>query len=121
MLCKRCPHLVRHGKVTLEGNIAFDENCGLKMKAEHLEAGAESAKPTGRKPAKKETTQSSLDPDADYSCDHFPFPKIFDYIDCNTYTVTFKGGKSKNDVVPTKDFQYSDALNSGSITDMELL
>ena len=82
---------------------------------------AESAKPTGRKPAKKETAQSSLDPDADYSCDHFPFPKVFDYIDCNTYTVTFKGGKSKNDVVPTKDFQYSDALNSGSITDMELL
>lgn len=122
MLCKRCPHLVRHGKVASDGQIEFHENCGLKMKADLLEAGFEATKPGARRPAKKaDKTPVKLDPKADYKCDQHPFPDVFDYLDCGTYRSTFKGGISKNDVIPTKDFQYSDVLNSGSITDMELL
>jgi hypothetical protein len=93
MLCKRCPHHVRHGKVAADGkSIEFQDRCGLKMK-------------------------SSID----QVCQHFPFPKVFDYIECDVYKATFKSTGIKNDVVPTSDFLYSDSFHSQPITDMELL
>lgn len=54
-------------------------------------------------------------------CVHFPFPSIFDYSTCEVYRSTFKSAGARNDVVPTKDFQYSDTMVASSITDMELL
>lgn len=54
-------------------------------------------------------------------CLHFPFPQIFDYTACDVYRSTFKSAGVRNDVVPTKDFQYSDTLVASSITEMELL
>ena len=54
-------------------------------------------------------------------CVNHPFPSVFDYIDCSVYQETFKSTSRKNDVIPTKDFQYSDVLSGNSITDMELL
>lgn len=93
MLCKRCPHHVRHGFLGKDGkSIEFKERCGLKMK----------------------TAQ-------DQECINHPFPKSFNYTECAVYLHTFKSGGQRNDVVPTSDFQYSDALNQQSITDMELL
>jgi len=93
MLCKKCPHHVRHGSLAADGkNIIFKDRCGLKMKATE-----------------------------DQECKNYPFPKVFDYTDCGVYRQTFKSGGQRNDVVPTSDFQYSDALNTQSITEMELL
>lgn len=91
--CKRCPHHVKHGQVAADGKtIEFLNRCGLMMKANKV-----------------------LD------CVHHPFSKYFDYTSCGIYQETFKSSGIKNDVVPTKDFQYSEGFNSGSITDMELL
>jgi hypothetical protein len=84
---------VRHGKVAADGKtIEFQDRCGLKMKNA-----------------------------SDHACKHYPFPKVFDYIECEVYRATFKSTGMKNDVVPTSDFQYSDNFNSQPITDMELL
>lgn len=124
MLCKRCPHLVRHGRVGEDGSVVFKNNCGLLMKAETLEAGGEMAKKPGRKPTKKPERKPppvQVPLDDSYSCTQVPFPESFDYLDCDVYRTTFKGGNRKFGVVPTKDFQYSDVLNSSSITDLELL
>lgn len=91
MLCRRCPHHVRHGQVdAVSKAITFKERCSLRLK-------------------------DNLD------CTHYPFPKVFDYLGCEVYVATFKGAASRNNVMPTKDFQYSDSLTSTSITDMELL
>ena len=93
MLCKRCPHLVKHGHLATDGKtIAFKSLCGLKMK-QKVEEG----------------------------CAHFPFPDVFDYMECGVYQSTFKSATRKNDVVPTRDIQFSEALASGSITEMEYL
>ena len=92
MVCRRCPHHVRHGQVGAQNKIEFKDMCGLRMK-------------TG----------------APTPCTHFPFPSSFDYVNCATYQDVFKTSILRNDVVPTKDFQYSDALTSSSITEMELL
>jgi hypothetical protein len=92
MLCRRCPHHVRHGQVSPDNKLTFKDMCGLKMRT---------AEPV--------------------TCAHYPFPKVFDYMHCEVYMETFKTNGQRNDVVPTKDFQYSDALTSNSITDMELL
>jgi len=73
-------------------NIEFKDRCGLKMKE-----------------------------NSDRTCEHYPFPKSFDYTGCEIYITTFKTAGIRNDVVPTKDFQYSDAFHSTAITDMELL
>ena len=93
MLCKKCPHHVRHGSLAADGkNIVFKDRCGLKMKtAENQE------------------------------CVKYPFPKVFDYTECGVYFATFKSGGQRNDVVPTSDFQYSDVMHSQSITEMEFL
>ena len=91
MLCRRCPHHVRHGKVDAATNaITFRDKCALKIKD-------------------------------DLDCKHHPFPKVFDYQTCEVYKTTFKGSVDRNEVSPTKDFQYTDNIAVGSITDMELL
>lgn len=93
MNCRKCPHHVRHGQVAQDGkSITFNDRCGLMMK-------------TG--------TQQE--------CKHYPFKSGFDYARCETYNVVFKSEGQRNDVVPTSDFQYSDAFSGTSITEMELL
>jgi hypothetical protein len=131
MLCKRCPHLVRHGQLAEDGkNIEFKNICGLIVRSKRgLDeltkegGGATMAKNGMRKGAKKgpEKAKKQKDEDDSLACSHYPFPKVFDYIECQTYQNHFKSSSRKNDVIPTKDFQYSDILSSGSITDMELL
>ena len=93
------------------------------MKAEALENGADQQPRHGRRPVKKAERQPPKEQTSnkDHACPHHPFPVVFDYIECNIYRGTFKGGNRKYDVIPTKDFQYSDALTTNSITDMELL
>ena len=96
MMCKKCPHHIRHGKLAADGkNIEFTDRCGLLMKLE-------------KRPK-------------DVDCKKYPFTKGFDYLSCEVYQDIFKPAGNRNDVVPTKDFQYSDALSGSSITDMELL
>ena len=92
MLCKKCPHHVRHGQVGPDNTIEFKSRCGLRMKEQ--------------KPVE---------------CTHFPFSKGFDYAACDIYLAVFKTASQRNDVVPTSDFQYSDKLASNPITEMELL
>lgn len=76
-------------------------------------------KPAARKGAKKATKKEEEEPNMECIC--HPFPSVFDYIECGVYQETFKSTSRKNDVIPTKDFQYSDVLSGNSITDMELL
>lgn len=125
MNCKRCPHLVRHGHMGKSGNIEFLNNCGLLMKAETLELGADSFKKPGRKPTKKPERPPNRPPpkmpDKSHGCSKYPFDEDFDYFFCDVYASTFKGGDRKFGVNPTGDFQYSDVVSSGMITDMELL
>lgn len=122
MLCKRCPHLVRHGQVDAETQqIEFKSLCGLVMK-KHMapDPTAEELKAKGpRKGAKKPSKKGEEEPNME--CVNYPFPGVFDYIECSVYQETFKSTTRKNDVIPTKDFQYSDILSGSSITDMELL
>ena len=91
MLCNRCPHHVRHGKVATDGKtIEFDEKCGLKM--------SENKK-----------------------CLHHPFGQRFNYRTCDVYYQTFKSSLDRNAVVPREDIEYSDQMGVSSITEMELL
>ncbi|MFY7985108.1 MAG: hypothetical protein ACOVO6_01470 [Burkholderiaceae bacterium] len=122
MLCKRCPHLVRHGQFNQEtGEIEFRSLCGLVMKKNMVqEIVPEDLKAKGpKKGVKKPGKKGEIEPNMD--CINHPFPSIFDYIECTVYQDTFKSTTRKNDVIPTKDFQYSDVLSGSSITDMELL
>lgn len=123
MSCKRCPHHVRHGHADKSGNIVFDDICGLKVKA--LERDELGDKPAPRRgPERKAATAVVRDPKRftkEQECTEVPFNESFDYMMCPVYIKTFKSGHRKNDVIPTKDFQYSEALSGGSITDMELL
>lgn len=120
MLCKRCPHLVKHGKHNETTNaIEFSHICGLVMKAELVEQGlaADSTGKAGKKPARGSLKATRKAPVlSGKPCSHFPFPNIFDYFECQTYQETFKSSNRKNNVVPS-----SDTFGSGSITDMELL
>lgn len=121
MLCKRCPHLVRHGQMAADQKtIEFRNMCGLLMRAERGDE-PDASKAPKRGPKKQPTTTVKKPISADKSCTHFPFPSVFDYMECPTYIETFKAAGRKNDVVPTKDFQFSEALSGSSITDMELL
>ena len=91
----RCPHFVRHGRAEGKGEdkkIVYYDRCGLKMRtSEHV------------------------------SCLHHPFESTFNYMGCEIYHQTFRPSSVKNDVIPTKDFQYSESLSSEPITDMKLL
>lgn len=98
MQCRRCPHFVRHGKAGADGkSIEFRDLCGLKLKSS---------------PQSGEDAQS---------CANYPFSDGFDYMGCNVYVDTFKSSVRKNDVQPTQDFKFTEALGGASITDMELL
>ena len=120
MLCKRCPHLVRHGQLAKDNKtIEFKSLCGLIIKQNLLDenGGVDPNKKMAKKPVKKPVKTTPRKED----CVHYPFPEVFDYIECQVYQGTFKSSSRTNDVIPTKDFQYSDALSGSSITDMELL
>jgi hypothetical protein len=122
MLCKRCPHLVRHGQYNAENaQIEFKNLCGLVMK-KHMAPEPVIEDPKAKGPKKvgaRKVPKKGEEPNMD--CVNHPFPNVFDYIDCSVYQETFKSTTRKNDVIPTKDFQYSDVLSGNSITDMELL
>jgi hypothetical protein len=93
MLCKKCPHHIRHGKVAEDKKtIEFSDRCGLRMKTGHQ------------------------DP-----CDKYPFKAGFNYVECDTYKMVFKSQGQRNDCVPTSDFLYSDSMSGTPITEMELL
>ena len=119
MKCKKCPHLVRHGQQACSGDIEFKSMCGLAMKKQVFEVYGDLNKRPGRKSAK--TRLAAVPPTDKQLCAQAPFPDYFDYFECPTYQGTFKSTSRKNDVVPTKDFQYSDSLSGGSITEMALL
>ena len=91
----RCPHFVRHGRAEGKaGNrkLVYYDRCGLKMRAnEH------------------------------FACPHHPFSRTFDHSQCEVYHQVFKPGVARNDVMPTKDFQYSGTLPADSLSDMKLL
>lgn len=102
-MVRKCPHLVRHGKVAADGKtIEFKEMCGLMIR--------------------------KVDPDAPPlalpfgdECENVPFIKGFDYISCAVYQAVFKSKGLRNDVNPTSDYSLNSALVGGAITDMELL
>ena len=119
MKCKKCPHLVKHGQVSDTGDIEFKSMCGLAMKRQVFEVYGDPNKRPGRKGAK--TKLAPVTPTEKEICIQAPFPEYFDYFECSTYQGTFKSTSRKNDVIPTKDFQYSDSLSGSSITEMELL
>ena len=125
MSCKRCPHLVRHGQMDDQSNIVFFNSCGLLMKADVLEMGADNFRKPGRKPGKKVEKVPNRPPpkvpDESHRCSNFPFGEDFDYFTCEVYTKTFKGGDRKFGVVPTGEFGYNDPVSSSAFTDMELL
>lgn len=121
MSCKRCPHHVRHGSADSAGRIVFQNLCGLKVKKlerEELEKAAAKKGPIEKKPGATRVLRKYSD---EQSCEQYPFDDSFEYMLCSVYYETFKTNQQKNDVIPTKDFQYSEAFNSISITDMELL
>jgi hypothetical protein len=121
MSCKRCPHHVRHGSADVSGKISFQNLCGLKVKKlerEELEKAAAKKLPIEKKVGATRTLRKY---DESLACEQYPFSDTFEYMLCPVYFDTFKTANQKMDVVPTKDFQYSDVFNSISITDMELL
>ncbi len=122
MLCKRCPHLVRHGQLASDRkNIEFKNICGLILKAETALENPQAETAPARRGPKKASTTPKKKSEKNMDCGHFPFPAVFDYIDCKVYLETFKTVGRRNEIIPTTDFQYSDALSGSSITDMELL
>lgn len=117
MACKRCPHHVRHGQMSADAKtIEFKDICGLKVKAHDREVEA-----LREKNPNKELPKPKRCPSVDVECINYPFGSSFEFRLCNVYINTFKSSEQKNDVIPTKDFQYSEALSGVSITDMELL
>jgi hypothetical protein len=128
MSCLRCPHHVRHGQMSLDKKtLTFTDICGLKTKAQDREDEAIrerlalAADPMERKVPAKDIVRPKRRHTKELECINYPFPAKFEYRHCQVYVDTFKSTEQKNDVLPTKDFQYSEALMGGSITDMELL
>ena len=91
MSCKRCPHHVRHGQ---------------------LDAKTKQITFKDRCALKMKEAQD---------CVHYPFPKIFDYLTCEVYRLTFKATVDRNDVQINPDRGISDSITMSSITDMELM
>jgi len=121
MSCRRCPHHVRHGFAEADGNIAFYDLCGLRVKK--LE-NAEADKPNPKKIAVDKKALIVPKPKKygeEQFCEQIPFASDFEYMQCPAYIETFKTNVHKNNVVPTRDFQYNDTFNGSAITDMELL
>ena len=122
MTCRRCPHHVRHGKLVGESQtITFADHCGLLLKQrQEVDPNARKVRGRGR-PATEIVKRKVLPEGASTVCQHFPFIEDFDYFRCGIYQATFDSKGLKNDVVPTKDFQYSEHLAGVAVTDMELL
>jgi hypothetical protein len=120
MACKnRCPHHVRHGHANAQGEVVFEDVCGLRVKM--LQKKDE--KPVhGRKPERKAgaTIQTKRFSPKE-TCDKVPFGPLFEYTSCDVYLDTFKTPGKRNDVMPTRDFNFSDKLVGASITDMDFL
>ena len=123
MVCRRCPHHVRHGSVAPDKkNIIFSDICGLKVKSiERAEEAKEKSAGLSDKKGVVRPAINALKSGKDTECVEVPFPKDFMYRDCQVYRDIFKTTGTKNDVIPTQDIQYSEALTVGSITDLELL
>lgn len=126
MGCTKCPHHVRHGSVGDDKKtIKFSDLCGLKHKKQ-IDSEPQTKKPKLKIPSKPINppatfkSQEALD-DEDKSCIHFPFTDSFDYQACQVYREYFSSFGSRNVVIPTKDFQYSDQIATTAVTDMELL
>src|SRR5262245_11946619 len=123
MTCQRCPHHVRHGQMSEDRKtLTFTDICGLKVKAHDREEEAlrermtaAAVGPERSKMALKELQKPRQKNHLNAECIHVPFPAKFEYRVCNVYIETFKSTEQKNDVLPTKDFQYSEALIGGSI------
>jgi hypothetical protein len=131
MSCKRCPHHVRHGFAGDNNQLEFGDYCGLKIKQQDRELGlaAEKAgvvkknaktiierKGAEAKPARPKKYSKKL------MCEKVPFDLSFEYRGCEVYIYTFKAVSVKNDVVPTRDFEFSDVFTGGpSLAEMELL
>ena len=122
MSCQRCPYHVRHGRVGADGkSIEFSDLCGLKIKAQEREESAKEKHEPKKAGAKAVFREKPKYYGKEFECINMPFEKSFQYRLCDVYLQTFKTPGMKNDVIPTKDFQYSDAFAGNSITDMELL
>ncbi len=102
-MIRKCPHLVRHGKVAGDGkSIEFKDMCGLMIR--------------------------KFDPDIPRvklpfpdDCEKVPYQQGFDYIGCEVYQAVFKSTGLRNDVNPMTDMPLNSALGGASITDLELL
>ncbi len=103
MLCRKCPHVVKHGKMLKSGEIEFSHGCGLAMrKANNPDVPAKD-KPKG----------------PELNCDHFPFESDFDYLRCPTYVKTFCATDHKNDVVVSGEISIN--MGTTACSDMNLL
>ena len=56
-----------------------------------------------------------------FQCENYPFPDNFNQIECKFHQKIFSTKGSKNNVLPTKDFQYLEKMGNFSVTDLELL
>lgn len=120
MSCNRCPHHVKHGKFDKKTQtLDFSDMCGLLIKRTQ-DPDVTKARGRGR-PASQEGRLPRLPEGTSLECSQAPFPNDFDYFACPTYQDNFKSNGTKHNVLPTKDFQYSDQLSTGSITEMDLL
>ena len=121
MNCRRCPHHVRHGQLSDDGEtITFKDICGLRHK-QLVEPDLGPKKGRGRGRGPSEIKRCPLPQGASLDCVHFPFNDTFDYFGCRIYQENFATQGIKNGVQPTKDFQYSERLAGVAVTDMELL
>ncbi|MBP6217159.1 MAG: hypothetical protein KA436_01080 [Oligoflexales bacterium] len=121
MSCKRCPHHVRHGQVAKDGqDFQFKNLCGLKLKQNQDPELIKKTRGRGR-PAAEPVRRKPPSADKSIDCTNYPFSSEFDYFFCNVYQETFASKGLKNDVVPTKDFEFSENFTGVSVTDMELL
>ena len=122
MKCVNCPHHVKHGQIANDGKtLVFKHMCELKVK-QNIDDDTPKLKVRGRgRPPVDPVKRIPLAPGETTECKHFPFQADFDYIQCEAYQHNFRSKGMRNGVMPTSDFNYSDSLSIGSITDMDLL
>lgn len=121
MGCRRCPHHVRHGYMSKDGkSLEFKDLCGLRIKQTQDPELIKKNRGRGR-PAVEGVKRKTIPAGSCIDCTHYPFPELFDYFVCDVYQDTFASKGLKNDVVPTKDFEFSETMVGASLTEMELL
>ena len=98
---RKCPHLVRHGAASEDGqSIVYRNMCGLSLRKP----------PEGMKPKIKPG-----------ECTPYPYGKGFEYTSCENYQSIFKTKGLGNDALPTQDFQLNEIMtSSASLAEMEL-